>query len=139
MNPAGFPHSEICGSMAICAYPQLIAAYHVFHRLLMPRHSPCALSNLTSLFQVLFSLELLQNYMSKCYLLFEIVVIHFHALPVLYVDNFLLDFLHYSVDNLHLRHEVSKVIAYQICSHLYCFRSTDHRIVVTVIHCYGSP
>ena len=77
--------------------------------------------------------------MSKCYLLFEIVVIHFHALPVLYVDNFLLDFLHYSVDNLHLRHEVSKVIAYQICSHLYCFRSTDHRIVVTVIHCYGSP
>ena len=100
--------------MAICAYPQLIAAYHVFHRLLMPRHSPCALSNLTSLFQVLFSLELLQNYMSKCYLLFEIVVIHFHALPVLYVDNFLLDFLHYSVDNLHLRHKVSKVIAYQI-------------------------
>ena len=90
--------------MAICAYPQLIAAYHVFHRLLMPRHSPCALSNLTSLFQVLFSLELLQNYMSKCYLLFDIVVIHFHALPVLYVDNFLLDFLHYSVDNLHFEH-----------------------------------
>ena len=52
MNPDGFPHSEICGSMAICAYPQLIAAYHVFLRLLMPRHSPCALSNLTSLFQV---------------------------------------------------------------------------------------
>ena len=57
--PAGFPHSEICGSMAICAYPQLIAAYHVFRRLLMPRHSPCALSNLTSLFQV-FPLELLR-------------------------------------------------------------------------------
>ena len=56
MNPAGFPHSEIHGSKAICAYPWLIAAYHVFLRLLMPRHSPCALSNLTSLFQVfLFS------------------------------------------------------------------------------------
>ena len=32
--------------MAICAYPQLIAAYHVLLRLLMPRHSPCALLSL---------------------------------------------------------------------------------------------
>ena len=29
----GFPHSEICGSMVICTYPQLIAAYHVLLRL----------------------------------------------------------------------------------------------------------
>ena len=43
----GFPHSEICGSMDICSLPQLIAAYHVFHRLLVPRHSPCALCCLT--------------------------------------------------------------------------------------------
>ena len=43
----GFPHSEICGSMAICASPQLIAAYHVLHRLLVPRHSPYALNSLT--------------------------------------------------------------------------------------------
>ena len=42
-----FPHSEICGSMDICSSPQLIAAYHVFHRLLVPRHPPCALSRLT--------------------------------------------------------------------------------------------
>ena len=42
-----FPHSEICGSQDMCSYPQLIAAYHVLHRLLVPRHSPCALSNLT--------------------------------------------------------------------------------------------
>ena len=47
MNPAGFPHSEICGSLAICASPQLIAAYHVLHRLLTPRHPPNALSSLT--------------------------------------------------------------------------------------------
>ena len=40
----GFPHSEIHGSRAICASPWLIAAYHVFHRLLVPRHPPCALS-----------------------------------------------------------------------------------------------
>ena len=44
----GFPHSEICGSMDICSSPQLIAAYHVFHRLLVPRHPPCALLRLTS-------------------------------------------------------------------------------------------
>ena len=41
--PARFPHSEICGSKDICSYPQLIAAYHVFHRLSVPRHPPCAL------------------------------------------------------------------------------------------------
>ena len=40
----GFPHSDICGSVDICSSPQLFAAYHVFHRLLVPRHPPCALS-----------------------------------------------------------------------------------------------
>ena len=44
----GFPHSEISGSMLICSSPKLIAAYHVLHRLLMPRHSPCALFSLTN-------------------------------------------------------------------------------------------
>ena len=46
--PAGFPHSDICGSMDICSSPQLFAAYHVFLRLLVPRHPPCALFCLTS-------------------------------------------------------------------------------------------
>ena len=45
---ARFPHSDICGSMDICSSPQLFAAYHVFHRLLVPRHPPCALFCLTS-------------------------------------------------------------------------------------------
>ncbi len=45
---AGFPHSEICGSKPMCGSPQLIAACHVLLRLLMPRHSPCALCSLTS-------------------------------------------------------------------------------------------
>ena len=44
----GFPHSEIHGSMDICSSPWLFAAYHVFLRLLVPRHPPCALSCLTS-------------------------------------------------------------------------------------------
>ena len=42
-----FPHSEISGSMDICSSPKLFAAYHVFHRLLVPRHPPCALTTLT--------------------------------------------------------------------------------------------
>ena len=46
---AGFPHSEICGSQDICSFPQLIAACHVFLRLLVPRHPPCALISLTFL------------------------------------------------------------------------------------------
>ena len=45
----GFPHSDICGSRIICISPQLFAAYHVFLRLLVPRHPPCALFCLTSL------------------------------------------------------------------------------------------
>ena len=45
---AGFPHSDISGSMDICSSPKLFAAYHVFHRLLVPRHPPCALISLTN-------------------------------------------------------------------------------------------
>ena len=52
---AGFPHSDICGSMDICSSPQLFAAYHVFHRLLVPRHPPCALYSLTCRIVLLFS------------------------------------------------------------------------------------
>ena len=44
---AGFPHSDICGSMDVCSSPQLFAACHVLLRLLAPRHSPFALSSLT--------------------------------------------------------------------------------------------
>ena len=44
---AGFPHSEIHGSMAAFALPWLFADRCVLRRLLMPRHSPCALCSLT--------------------------------------------------------------------------------------------
>ena len=47
MNSGEFPHSEISGSKDVCSSPKLIAAYHVFHRLPVPRHSPCALCSLT--------------------------------------------------------------------------------------------
>ena len=37
---ARFPHSEISGSKDICSSPKLFAAYHVFHRLLVPSIHP---------------------------------------------------------------------------------------------------
>jgi hypothetical protein len=42
----GFPHSEILGSKPVRSSPKLIAAYHVLHRLLAPRHPPDALLSL---------------------------------------------------------------------------------------------
>ena len=33
LQHSGLPHSEICGSIRMCRSPQLIAAYHVLHRL----------------------------------------------------------------------------------------------------------
>ena len=46
LAPAGFPHSDIPGSKLACSSPRLFAAGHVLHRLLLPRHPPCALSSL---------------------------------------------------------------------------------------------
>ena len=44
---AGFPHSEIHGSLPAFDFPWLIVDRYVLHRLPMPRHPPCALSSLT--------------------------------------------------------------------------------------------
>ena len=47
MSPyGGLPHSEIRGSMALCASPRLIAACHVLLRRQEPGHPLCALCNL---------------------------------------------------------------------------------------------
>jgi hypothetical protein len=46
INPARLPHSEISGSKRMCRSPKLIAACHVLHRLLAPRHPLCALQSL---------------------------------------------------------------------------------------------
>ena len=43
---SGFPHSEIFGSKLAYSSPKHIGVSPVLHRLLVPRHSPCALSNL---------------------------------------------------------------------------------------------
>ena len=50
VSSAGFPHSDISGSLDMCSSPKLFAAYHVFHRLLVPRHPPYALFSMTNLF-----------------------------------------------------------------------------------------
>ena len=47
ISPIGFPHSDILGSMLVASSPGLFAGCHVFLRLLLPRHSPCALNFLT--------------------------------------------------------------------------------------------
>ena len=43
----GFPHSEISGSKLTYSSPEHIGVSPVLLRLLVPRHPPCALSNLT--------------------------------------------------------------------------------------------
>jgi hypothetical protein len=48
MTPAGFPHSDIHGSTLASSSPWLFAGSRVLHRLLTPRHPPCALCSLTS-------------------------------------------------------------------------------------------
>jgi hypothetical protein len=40
----GLSHSEIPGSKCVCHSPRLIAAYHVLHRLPIPRHPPYTLT-----------------------------------------------------------------------------------------------
>ena len=45
----GFPHSDILGSKLTYSSPRRFAVRRVLLRLLVPRHPPCALSNLTNL------------------------------------------------------------------------------------------
>ena len=78
--PCVFPHSEISGSLAMCAYPKLIVAYHVLHRLLMPRHSPCALCSLTYLVKIFqsFAFNITKNisWLTSQYVLKLYYIIH---------------------------------------------------------------
>ena len=75
--PAGFPHSDICGSMDICSSPQLFAAYHVFLRLLVPRHPPCALFCLTSFRCIALHLFSLSRFFIDC-------LLELHELPFMF-------------------------------------------------------
>ena len=50
MNAYGFPHSDIPGSKLAYSSPRHFVVRHVLHRLLAPRHPPCALNSLTTVF-----------------------------------------------------------------------------------------
>ena len=52
INLSEFPHSEIPGSKLTYSSPRHIVVCHVLHQLLVPRHSPCALSNLITIFKL---------------------------------------------------------------------------------------
>ena len=85
LHSYGLLHSDISGSMCACHSPELFAAYRVLLRLLMPRHPPCALISLNSLFAELCLV--LKNHFLEEFLLqekFEIVFYpFFKVLPFL--------------------------------------------------------
>ena len=89
----GFPHSEISGSTDICSSPKLIAACHVLRRLLMPRHSPCALYSLTLRDILVLFLELCRQstgYSQNCNCyphLFRCSTIKYHKLLSTFVER----------------------------------------------------
>ena len=70
LHHGGFPIRKSADIMLICSSPRLIAAYHVLHRLLMPRHSPYALVRLNFLYNVLTILWFSLN----CLSFFELYV-----------------------------------------------------------------
>ncbi len=57
----GCPIRKSADIMLVCSFPQLIAAYHVLHRLSDPRHSPCAL-NCFKKFEIVVMLPPLCSY-----------------------------------------------------------------------------
>ena len=82
-----FPHSDIHGLLNICFSPWLFAAYHVFLRLLVPRHSPYALSSLT-FFYLLLILKLYNLSITKLlvFLVYLISSIYFSMCFLLKFD-----------------------------------------------------
>ena len=77
--------------MDICSSSQLFAAYHVLHRLLVPRHSPCALSSLTLSFITTF---LVNRLILKLLLVFLVYLIfHLYIFQCACQENKVLYFL----------------------------------------------
>ena len=115
MNPGEFPHSEISGSMLICSSPKLIAAYHVFHRLPVPRHSPCALVRLT--FQTFFwniwyPLDSLLPTKIIVTLPFEIVIFLKKELTIIFVSQLLFSFQGTSLSSLFRALKIEQYLLY---------------------------
>jgi hypothetical protein len=77
----GFPHSEIDGSTDECSSPSHIAAFHVLHRLEVPRHSPYALSSL--IIKLTYKQNCLYNSKILWNLLFSIKTIQLSKINVM--------------------------------------------------------
>ena len=128
MNPGEFPHSEISGSMLICSSPKLIAAYHVFHRLPVPRHSPCALVRLTIqtiLFRewLVFPLDSL-FYQRRLLLPFLLKLQYFlKELTIIFVSQLLFSFQGTSLSVLF---RALKIEQYLLCLYLSPVPDVDH-------------
>ena len=117
MNPGEFPHSEISGSMLICSSPKLIAAYHVFHRLPVPRHSPCALVRLT--IQTILSREWLvfplDSFLPTKIIVtlpFEIVIFLKKELTIIFVSQLLFSFQGTSLSSLFRALKIEQYLLY---------------------------
>src|ERR1700761_4294571 len=66
----GSPIRKSAGQWLFSASPRLIAAVHVLHRLLVPRHPPCALTILTVIiFRNKLKLQLVQMSLIKAHLI----------------------------------------------------------------------
>ena len=89
----GFPHSDICGSQAICASPQLFAAYRVLLRLLMPRHSPCALLSLNFFPSLLHEFRKSVIFLLIAVYCFQYYFALFFGKTIIFFTQFLLSFL----------------------------------------------
>ena len=63
---AGFPHSDISGSLITSISPKLFAGSRVLLRLLVPRHPPYALNNFSYLFYFLESLKFFARNLFFC-------------------------------------------------------------------------
>ena len=79
----GFPHSDISGSMDICSSPKLFAAYHVFHRLSVPRHPPCALLRLTFSYACVcvWVFKILAYLAVQCVYIRNLTIPHYFTVP----------------------------------------------------------
>src|SRR5690606_14055730 len=72
ITTGGFPHSDIPGSTPAYGSPRHFAVCRVLHRLLAPRHPPCALSSLTFAFvHVLLHARRADALCFCCYLVFK--------------------------------------------------------------------
>lgn len=77
----GFPHSDITGSLRAYRSPMHFVVCHVLLQLLVPRHSPCALINLTLCVQF----WILSNLPNLCFVPF-----HLWKCSILTFDSFYL-------------------------------------------------